>query len=75
MFGKYKNVDQRTDDDIMDEAAGKARLTMAADSAARRKAEQDRLRRQNEEQKARLKKVQIRRSSLPWPSSRLFYLS
>ena len=24
---------------------------------------------------ARLKEVQIRRSSLPWPSSRLFYLS
>ena len=58
MFGKYKNVEQRTDDDIMDEAAGRARITMAAESKARKKAQAEALARQNAAMQARLANVQ-----------------
>ena len=46
---KNNKVAARTDSDLMDEAAGMARLTMAAESKARRKAEAAELARRNRE--------------------------
>ena len=46
---KFSKVAAKTDSDLMDEAAGMARLTMAAESKARRKAEAEALTRRNRE--------------------------
>ena len=48
------NVEQRTDDDIMDEAAGRARIAMAKESKARRAKEAKELKAKNKAMKKRL---------------------
>ena len=59
MKSLVKNVGQRTDDDIMDEAAGKARLEMAAASKARKEAEAKRLAEENAAYKKRFDKKNV----------------
>lgn len=49
IFGKIRVTDAKEDDDIMDEEAGRMRLVLAADSRARRDAEQADLARKNAE--------------------------
>ena len=54
---RFKNVQQRTDDDISDDPAGIARIEMAAASKARREKEDAERRKQNAELKRRLESV------------------
>lgn len=53
-MGRFKDVEQRTDDDIADEPAGLLRIELAAASKARREAQAKAIRMENAALKARL---------------------
>lgn len=57
LYRKIHHVAARTDDDVGDETAGKARATMAAKSRARKKKEAAKLAKENEEYKKTMESI------------------
>ena len=70
MRARIDSTAARTDDDVMDEAAGFARAEVAAASKARKAAEAAELAQENAEMRERIKNVRFRRANQPLSTMR-----